>query len=112
MLKLSRSADHRTFYIETGLSNDIEGIIQDFVREIRAKEVKMADLNSIDTILNNIGQFQDYFIPQFDGQKSIDIDTTPGQQVDMDNDLLEYLKKAMISGMGIPASLTISDLYQ
>ena len=104
MLKLSRSADHRTFYIETGLSNDIEGIIQDFVREIRAKEVKMADLNSIDTILNSIGQFQDYFIPQFDGQKSIDIDTTPGQQVDMDNDLLEYLKKAMISGMGIPAS--------
>lgn len=104
MLKLSRSADKRTFFIETGLSGDMEGIIQDFVREIKGKEVKMADLNSIDTILNNIGQFSDYYVPSVDGQRTIDIDITPGQQVDMDNDLLEYLKKTMISGMGIPAS--------
>ena len=104
MLKLSRSADHRTFVVETGLSNDLEGIIQDFVREIKSKEVTMSDLNSIDTILNNIGQFADYFIPSIDGQRAIDIDVTPGQQIDMDNDLMEYLKKAMISGMGIPAS--------
>lgn len=104
MLKLSRSADHRTFIVETGLSNDLEGIIQDFVREIKSKEVTMSDLNSIDTILNNIGQFADYFIPSIDGQRAIDIDVTPGQQIDMDNDLMEYLKKAMISGMGIPAS--------
>lgn len=110
MMKISRSADHRTFYIETGLGNDIEGTIQSFVREIKGKEIKISDLTSIDTILNNVGMFHDYYIPQIDGQKSIDIDTIPGQQTEMENDFLEYLKKTMISGMGIPASfLSYSD---
>jgi hypothetical protein len=104
MMKISRSADHRTFYIETGLSKDVEGIIQGFVREIKGKEVKLSDLKSIDSIFNNIGQFHDYFIPQVNGEKAIDIDTTPGQQAEVENEFLEYLKKTMISGMGIPAS--------
>jgi hypothetical protein len=104
MMKISRSADHRTFYIETGLSKDIEGIVQSFVREIKSKEVKLSDLKSIDSIFSNIGQFHDYFIPQVNGEKAIDIDTTPGQQTEIENDFLEYLKKTMISGMGIPAS--------
>lgn len=104
MLKLTRSTDRRTFYIEAGLSNELEATIQGFVHDIKAKEISMSDLNNIDTILNNIGQFHDYYIPQFDGQKSVDIDTTPGQQIEMDNEFLEYLKKTMISGMGIPAS--------
>jgi hypothetical protein len=104
MMKISRSADHRTFYIETGLSKDVEGIIQSFVREIKSKEVKLSDLKSIDSIFNNIGQFHDYFIPQVNGEKAIDIDTTPGQSTEVENEFLEYLKKTMISGMGIPAS--------
>ena len=106
MLKLTRSADHRTFYIETGLSNDIEGAVQQMIRDIKGKEVKISDLNSFDTILNNVGRFHDYYIPQIDGQKTVDIDSTPGQQVDTDDQLLEDLRKDMISGMGIPASLT------
>lgn len=110
MMKISRSVDHRTFYIETGLSKDVEGIIQSFVREIKSKEVKLSDLKSIDSIFNNIGQFHDYFIPQVNGEKAIDIDTTPGMNTEVENDFLDYLKKTMISGMGIPASfLTYSD---
>lgn len=110
MMKVSRSADHRAFYIETGLSNDIEGTIQSFVREIKSKEIKISDMGSIDTVLNSVGMFHDYYIPQINGEKTIDIDTVPGQQADMDNDFLEFLRKAMISGMGIPASfLSYSD---
>ena len=104
MMKVSRSADHRAFYIETGLSNDIEGTIQSFVREIKSKEIKISDMGSIDTVLNSVGMFHDYYIPQINGEKTIDIDTVPGQQADMENEFLDFLRKAMISGMGIPAS--------
>lgn len=104
MMKISRSQDHRTFYVETGLSKDVEGIIQSFVREIKAKEVKLSDLKSIDSIFNSIGQFSDYFIPQINGEKAVDIDTVAGMNAEIENEFLEYLKKTMISGMGIPAS--------
>ena len=84
-----------------GMYSPDKGIIK-----IKGKEVKISDLNSFDTILNNVGRFHDYYIPQIDGQKTVDIDSTPGQQVDTDDQLLEDLRKDMISGMGIPASLT------
>lgn len=104
MMKIARSADHRAFYIETGLSKDVEGLVQSYIRDVKTKEIKLSDLTSIDTIFNNIGQFHDYFIPQVNGEKALDIDTIPGQQTEMDNDLLDYLRKTMISGMGIPNS--------
>lgn len=56
MMKLSRSADHRAFYVETGLSKDIEGTVQSFMRDIKSKEVKLNDLQTIDTIFRSIGQ--------------------------------------------------------
>jgi hypothetical protein len=105
MMKISRSADRRTFYIETGLSKDVEGIIQGFVRDIKTKEIKLNDIKTIDSIFRSIGQFQDYFIPQVNGEKAIDIDTISGMNVEIENDFLEYLKKAMISGMALPSSL-------
>jgi len=104
MMKLSRSSDHRTFYIETGLSKDVEGTVQGIIRDMKSKEVRMNDIDSIESIFRVIGQFTDYFIPMVGGQKSIDIDTIPGMNVEFDNEWTEYLKKTMISGMGVPAA--------
>lgn len=104
MLKLSRSADHRTFYIETGLSEDIEGTISSLMRDFKAKEIHMNDLDTLDSIFRVIGQFSDYYIPMTNGEKAMDIDTIPGMNTEMDNDWTEYLKKTMISGMNVPAS--------
>lgn len=46
----------------------------------------------------------DYFIPLVNGEKAVDIDTIPGMNVETDNDFLDYLRKSMISGMGIPSN--------
>lgn len=59
MMKISRSADHRAFYIETGLENDVEATVQQVIRDIKAKDIKLSDLGRVDTILNTIGQFHD-----------------------------------------------------
>lgn len=104
MMKLTRSQDHRSFYIETGLSEDIEGTINAFIRDIKTKEVKMADTQSLDTIFNSIGTFTDYYLPTVNGERPVEIDTIPGMNVDVDNDFLDYLRKAIISGLGIPNS--------
>jgi hypothetical protein len=65
MMKLSRSVDHRAFYIETGLSNDVENVIQSFIRDIKTKEVKLSDIETIDTIFKSIGKFHDYCVTRW-----------------------------------------------
>jgi hypothetical protein len=110
MAKLTRAPEHRIFYIEVGLDEDAEGAVQEFVRNIKNKEIKMNDLTDINTVLSNAGQFQDIYIPVMRGEKPVEIDTLPGMDVDINNDFLEYLLKAMISGIGIPSSfLGLSD---
>ena len=104
MTKLVRSSEKRVFYIEVGLDNDAEQAVQNFVRDIKNKELKMADLQDINTVLNNPGQFSDYYIPTINGERPIEIDTLPGMDADMDNEFLEYLLRAMLSGMGVPSS--------
>ena len=58
LTKVSRAQDHRTFYIETGLSEDVEGIVNAFIRDVETKDVKLSDTQSIDTIFNTIGKLE------------------------------------------------------
>lgn len=110
MAKLTRAPEHRIFYIEVGLDEDAEGAVQEFVRNIKNKEIKMNDLTDVNTVLSNAGQFQDLYIPVMRGEKPVEIDTLPGMDVDINNDFLEYLRKSMVSGIGVPSTfLNLSD---
>jgi hypothetical protein len=102
MAKLVRSSEKRVFYIEVGLDNDAQNSVQSFVRSVKNKEFKISSLKDISTVLNYPGQFNDYYIPTINGDKPIEIDTIPGMDVDLSNDFLEYLLKAMMSGTGVP----------
>lgn len=104
MMKLSRSVDHRAFYVETGLSKDVENVIQSFIRDIKSKEIKMSDVQTIDTIFKSMGQFSDYFIPTVNGEKPVEFEIISGQDTNMEDEFLEYLRKSIISGMGVPSS--------
>lgn len=110
MMQLSRSVDKRAFYIETGLDEDLEGTIQAFIRDVKSNEINMDSLDNFGSIFDSIGQFKDYYIPQVNGEKAVDIDSISGQALEMENELLEYLRKTMISGLGMPSSyLSYSD---
>jgi len=103
MLRLVRSPEKRAFYIEVDLDNDTEAVVQQFMRDIKTRDIKMSNFGEdINTLLNAIGTFQDYYIPVVEGQKPVEIDTIPGMNVEITNDFLDYLLKSMISGMGIP----------
>jgi hypothetical protein len=104
MQKLVRAPEKRIFYIETGLDEDTPGAIQSFVKSIKSKEFKTSDLGDITSALNSVGTFNDLYIPMQNGEKTIEVDALPGQDVSIENDFLDYLRRSMISGMGIPAA--------
>ena len=102
MQKVIRGRDKRAFYIETGLDDDMEGTIQGFIKDIKSKELTSGHLKNITTILNSVGAFEDYYIPIVDGQRSVEIDTVPGMDVEMENEFTQMLLKSIITGMNVP----------
>lgn len=102
MIKVTRSSDKRIFYIETGLEAKYEETIQNVIRDYKTKDVNMYDFDEINTIFKVVSKFDDMFVPTFDGAKPIEIDTIQGQEVNIEDDFLQYLLKTLISGMGTP----------
>jgi hypothetical protein len=106
LIKMGRAHDKRVFYVDVGVDANYEQAISRVIQDIKTKEFKMDSIGEINTILNlNPGRFDDYYIPQVNGEKPIEIDTLQGMDVDMNNEFLEFLKDSMMSGIGIPRNL-------
>ena len=106
LIKLGRAHDKRVFYVNVGADAAYEQAIQSVIEDIKTKDYKMENLNDFNTVLNlTPGRFDDYFIPQINGDRPVEIDTLAGMDVDMNNEFVEYLKNSMMSGMGVPRNL-------
>lgn len=78
MQKLTRGRDKRVVYVDVGVDAAVEESIQEVVRDIKSKEIQTDNLKSLTTILRTVGNFEDYYIPLWDGEKSIEFDTIQG----------------------------------
>ena len=78
MQKLTRGRDKRVVYTEIGLDEAAEEAIQTVIRDIKSKEIQTDNLKSLTTLLRTVGNFEDYYIPVFDGEKNIEFDTIQG----------------------------------
>ena len=104
MLKITRGTDKRLFYVEIGVENDDEDEVQAVIRDITQREVALNDLLDLDYIMNIQGANDDYVMPMYDGEKPIEFDMIEKQDIDIDNDFLDFLHKKIQAGVGIPAS--------
>jgi hypothetical protein len=103
--KVLRSSDRRAFYIEVGLDEDIESVVQSFIRDLRTKDFKMSNFNNINNIISQPGYFADYMIPKIDGASPIEIDTIQGMQEDVSgDDFIDFLEKKLVSGCNVPSA--------
>jgi len=110
MIKISKSADREQLKIEVGVHKRIEATVQKAIRMLQTKRIAIGDLSSVDSILKQVGQFQRFVSLMKDGNPMVELDTIPGQNVDMDSDLSEKSLKTAIVSMGVPSSaLTFVD---
>lgn len=103
MMKLIRSPQKRVFYVETGGDEDYEGVINDFVKNLKTTDMKIVG-KDINTVLNSIGAFHDVFIPKIDGNAPIEYDTMDGLDANLSDDFLEYLLTNLVDSTGVPPS--------
>jgi len=102
MIKIVRSPDKRIWYLDVGLEKDQEEVINSTMSDIKGRDIRMNDFDDIGKVIRHIGTFDDIWIPTFSGEKPLEIENLEGQSAEVENDFLEYLKKTMISGMGVP----------
>ena len=105
-----RKNERLAYYIDvTGNDNDVYNSVNDLVRTIKQREIKFSNMDSISTVLSSAGEFHDFFIPVANGNRPVDIEPISlGQPKDVDTPFIEFLKKNIITGTGVPASFMSS----
>ena len=100
-----RRPERLVWYIDVGVDNDANNAIQNFIRTIKQREVKFSHLRDITTTINHIGEFHDFYVPTYNGERPVEVETlNMGNAAEVDSPYLDYLRKGIIAGMGVPAA--------
>lgn len=107
LIKVTRGSDLRMFLIKgNGVNKDISGKMNRIISDFKQKQISYNDFGSVRGILSKVGQGKDIGVPVgANNERAFDIEQLPGVQVDMDNDLMQLLRKAMISTTGCPSAM-------
>ncbi|QQO92526.1 portal vertex protein [Staphylococcus phage Machias] len=113
MVKINQSRDRRVFRVKSGLDDDYEGTVEEVIRNVRSSEMSsgmFGDGTSVQTMFNQVGNLENMYIPENkDGNTPLEIDTISGIQIDINDEFLEWLKKSVISGTGVPLNYIDSE---
>ena len=63
MQNVVRGADKRAYYVDIGLENDAANAINSVIRDIKTKELSNVHNMDLTSMLNILGDFNDYYIP-------------------------------------------------
>lgn len=100
--KVVRGSDEKFIYVETGLDENSEGVITSFIKDYRMKNINLDSFSNITTSMDIPTAFKDTVVPVIDGQKPFEIETIQGDDTPVETEFLQYLKRSMIGGTGVP----------
>ncbi len=104
---LTKSNDMRVYYIKNaGINKNMVNRVQEIARAIKDRQISFNDLASIQTIFSKVGTYKEAFVPMGkSGEKAIEAEILSGQSVELNNDLMELLRKSMITNTGVPSAI-------
>lgn len=109
-IKVNR--EHNMWYINVGEDENEEEVVNEFIASIKGKEVSTENFQNIQQVLADTGYMQDLIWPTRDGNKTVERESMRGGEGDksiQNNELIEYLIKAILSAVVIPPALTGMD---
>ena len=107
MTILTKSNDEKINYIKTsGIDKNTFNKAQEIIRKKQARKITLNDLFSYTSIINKVGAGSEIFMPVGrNGDKPIETEILQGQDVQLHNDLMEWLKTAYILGTNVPSAI-------
>lgn len=104
MTIILNSNDTKVHYVkQAGIEANIANKIEEIIRMNQQRQITLADMFSYTTLVNKIGQGNDKYIPVgMSGERGIETEILSGQDVPINNEFMELLKKGYITGTGVP----------
>lgn len=101
------SNDTRVNYIkQSGLDKNVANKIQEIARKKQERSVNIMDLFSYTTLIKKVGNGAELYIPTGrSGERGIETEILQGQDVQLNTDLMEMLRKQFILGTGVPDAI-------
>ena len=101
------SNDQKVNYIKTsGIDKNVANKVQEIARANQNRQINITDLFSYTALVNKIGNGNTMYVPTGrSGERPIETDILAGQDIQLNNDLMEMLKNSYILGTGVPAAI-------
>lgn len=103
---MTRGQDKRVYYVKQSVDTNIAQQLMNVINQIKMGNFGIRQFNSINTILNITGKFNDYIIPKSpSGDSPIDVDVIQGQQFDTHTELMDILEEMAINSTDVPIEI-------
>ena len=101
------SNDMKVNYIKTsGIDKNLANKVQEIARIKQSRQINIYDLFNYTTLINKVGSGSEMYVPVGNGgDRPIETEILSGQDVQLNNDLMENLKNSYILGTGVPAAI-------
>ena len=101
---LLNSNDQKINYIkQSNIEKNVANKINEIARKKQARQITLADMFSYTTLINKIGNGNETYIPVGKSDvRGIETEILAGQEVQINTDFMEMLKKGYICGTGVP----------
>ena len=105
LMYMSKSSDTRIYYVKnSGIDTNYTNKVMELARDIKSKQIKFTDLLSYNSMISKIGAGKEIFMPVGkSGERGIEFDILAGQDIRLQDDLMEMLKQGYINGTGVPS---------
>lgn len=100
---LTRGADKRVYYVKQTIDTNTSQVMMNTIEQIKKGNMGIRQVENIQHILNITGRFNDYLIPTSpSGEEPLRMEVLPGQQIELQNELMNTLLEAAITPTGVP----------
>ena len=101
------SNDQKVNYLRTsGIDANLINKVQEIARQKQSRNIHLMDLFSYTTLINKIGNGTEMYIPVGKGgERPIETEILSGQDIQLNNELMEKLYNSYILGTGVPSAI-------
>ena len=101
-----RGQDKRVYFVKQQVENNIAKVLMNTIQQLKQGNFGIRQFQSINSVLNITGQFNDFVIPtSASGESPISIDVIPGQQFTDNSDMKQQLREMAINSTDVPFEL-------